>query len=202
MVPVSFFLPLIATHAPHVSDPVIESAILRAAAYFCERTGIWRDVIETDPVSSASTEVEYFLPRSQRLVSLVKVLVGREEMRLAGDEILFPERVDCRPRAVALINDRIIFDAPLSLGDRVLAYGTFAPSLEGYDLPDLFKGEWHNALVSGALAELFRYAPPSSHDYQLSVHHDAMFEAAIAQATSRARAGRTHAVRSVKYGGL
>lgn len=202
MVTISSVLPLVATHAPHVGDPVIEAAILRAATRFCERTGIWRGVIEIDSIYKATSEIEYFLERGRKLVSLVKVHVGREEMRLAGDEILFPEARGGRPHSVALIDDKLVFDTPLSLGDRVSAYGTFAPSTDADSLPDLFSGEWHDALVSGSLAELFRYAPPSSQDYQLSALHEARFESAITQATARARSGRTHAARSVKYGGL
>lgn len=202
MIYISSLVPVVATMAPSVSDPVIMAAIRRAATLFCEESGIWRGEVEIDPPEAGASILEHFLPRGSRLSSLVSVVVDGRELELAGDELFINDERRTRPRKVALINGIITVDGALAGGERVQVYGTFAPTPTADQLPDLFGGMWHDALISGTLAELFRYAPTSAQSQQLASHHASLFAGQIAHARSRSRSGNTHARRTVAYGGI
>jgi hypothetical protein len=202
MIYISSLVPVVATMAPSVSDPIIMAAIRRAATLFCEESGIWRGEVEVDPPRAGAFVLEHFSPRGSRLSSLISVVVDGRELELAGDELFINDERRTRPRKAALINDTITVDGAFVGGERVQAYGTFAPTPTADQLPDLFGGMWYDALVSGALAELFRYAPSSAQSQQLAAHHASLFTSHITHARSRARSGGTHARRTVSYGGL
>jgi hypothetical protein len=191
----------VAALAPDTPEPVIERALLQAAAQFCRRSQVWREVVDTDRPQAGRSTLGISGPKDTKVVSLISCLVGERSMRLRGDDI-YAGGLSGPPRGVALFLGELQFDGKFSGGENIVALAALEPTSISASMPASVVDDWRDQIVSGAAAQLLRAVSGETFNERTALLHKNLFEEGVVQARSRARSGHTHAARTVRYGGI
>jgi len=202
MATLSTLIPRVANYIPDVPDMAIEEALNRAAHRFFVESMVWREVLENPSVFDGAYVLDLDLPSGSQLVSLIQCTRNGDALDLAGSEIMFTPEPDHKPEKVYAEGAELIFDGRLASGDVVNVMCCLTTSRTSPQFPDRFLDEYGPAFVNGAVGELYRYPTSQLRNFELAVTYEALFANEMVMAKGRASSGRTHAKRTVKYGGL
>ena len=152
--------PLIVPEVLGCPTPTIDSAINRAAADFCRRSGVWR--ADLDPVVLVADQWRYTLTLPADAV-LVSIDAARAGLRLLGP-VSDPHGVlpwgqePGEPTRYALSADEsaiLVHPAPVAAGSLSVSV-VLAPTLGAATLPDLLVNRYYEGVAEGAKAILRR----------------------------------------------
>ena len=202
MAKVSTLIPEVAVSFPDVTDDVIENALERAANRYFSDSKSWREMLEPSDSIANARAVDVEIPTGSQVVSLVKCKVDGIELALAGTEILFPPEESSKPKRAYIEYEELVFDGYLDGTEVIDVMVALTPKRTGGTIPDRLFDDASNALISGAMSELYKYPRTEYRDPSLAQAYEGQFMRDIMRAKSRAQAGRTHARRTVVYGGI
>lgn len=187
---------------PDVAETVVRESILRAAIRFFTETKTWRDSISISTPQEGAFIAEMSSPIATEIVAIVDASIDHRPLALAGDENLEPPRPGSFISSVYGEGQELFFNGRLK-GDEVF-YGRAAlrPILSTTDVPNRVLAEYQDILVSGGAMEAMRMNPAAWNTPQMMDYYRNEFLNGIERNRNRGRSGRTHAVRTVRYGGL
>lgn len=186
---------------PEFAIPIVDRAVVKAASRFCRETRVWRETVDADYAVPGFNTTGLSGPARSRVYALVSVHVDGREMVLAGDELVGQRKRPGYVNAVALVDGELYFDGTFKGGEVIEVRALLEPTRGTHTLPDKLGIEWGDALVSGAVADLFwKRGLPG--DDRRAINHETRFDVYVLDARARARSGGTHARRTVAYGGL
>ena len=202
MAAISDLVPLLASHSAGVAEPVLINIIRRAANRFCIESGVWRETLESPFLQNGAYIVELDLPAQSKLVAILDCELNGVPLSLAGDELTMPPEPASRPKQVYGEVGSAYLDGYLATGDVMTVRVSLAPSYLATTLPDYLLHDWQEAIIAGTLSELFVYPGNAQYDPRLAQYWKEQFAGWVLQGRARARSGRNHAVRRVRYGGI
>lgn len=187
MAALSVLHPLVAPEVMGCPSIVIESAVLRAAIEFCEKSTAWREPL--DPITLQDGVAEYALP----IPADARLVVIRErEARLNG-QILTPIMNPAMLRSTSAGvpshyaqrgHDAVILHpTPASADGMTLTiFAVLAPKLSATTLPDILADRYYEAISEGAKGILKRMPNQPWSDAARAADHYRLFQTKTAEA--------------------
>ncbi len=168
-------------------SPMIDHAIRRAAAEFCEKSTAWREALPNITLTDGVAEYDLDLPADSRLV-----VIRDKEVRLNGN-VLNPitNPADMNPTRTGIPSHYaqrshsaiILWPTPNSADGAVLTiYATLAPSHSAATLPDILVDRYYEAIAEGAKAILKRMPNQPWSDAARAADHYQLFKTKTAEA--------------------
>ena len=201
--------PFISIEVQGCPNPVIDAATALTVRDFLRRTESWRQTIVADwasPVDLGAVAIVRVLRIYDRLNECEVKFYTDEQLR--DHEMAWLEP-GSDPQAWTLDDEATprIHPAPAAGGeasrtvDRLDVLVSRNVSGTTFDLPQALWDRYEDALRSGALSRLMKIPKRDWTDVQRAGAYGVAYEAAVAQATSRAAAGFGRPTRVVRYGG-
>lgn len=187
MAALSALHPLVAPEVMGCPSVVIESAVLRAAIEFCEKSTAWREPL--DPITLQDGVAEYALP----IPADARLVVIRErEARLNG-QILNPVTNPALLSTTATgvpshyaqrgHDSVILYPIPSSADGMTLTlFAVLAPKLSATTLPDILADRYYEAISEGAKGILKRMPNQPWSDAARAADHYRLFQTKTAEA--------------------
>lgn len=186
---------------PEVATPIIDRAIVQAAAKFCRAGRVWRAVVDADYAVPGFNTAGLSGPRGSRVYALISVHLDGREMALAGDEIVGQRQRPGAADTVALVEGEMYFNGTFKGGEPIAVQALLEPRHDATTLPDHLATEWREALIAGAVSDLY-WKRGRNGDERRALMHEQRFDLFVLDARARSRSGGTHARRTVAYGGI
>lgn len=202
--------PLVAPEVLGCPSITIDSAILRAAIEFCEKSTAWRELL--DPITVVDGTAEYALPipTDARLV-----VIREKEVRLNGVMLepiknaaeMNPTKAGTPSHYAQRSHDALIlYPSPLGIGTQTLTvFAVLAPKLTATALPDILVDRYYEAISEGAKAILKRMPNQPWSDPARAADHYRLFQVKTAEARIDFEHGLVAGSLSVKprvFGGI
>lgn len=179
--------PLIVAEVMGCPSITIDSAILRAAVEFCEKSTAWRELL--NPITLQDGVAEYPLP----IPSDARLVVIRErEVRLNGQvltpvmnpALLSPTATGVPTHYAQRGHDvLILYPIPSSAdGMTLTVFAVLAPKLSASTLPDILADRYYEAISEGAKAILKRMPNQPWSDPARAADHYRLFQTKTAEA--------------------
>ena len=202
--------PLIVPEVMGCPSITIDSAIIRAAAEFCEKSTAWREQLPDITLVDGTAEYTLTLPAGSRLV-----VIREREAKLNGKPLssvqnaaqISPEYVGIPSHyAQRGFNSVILSPTPANATGQVLSiYAALAPTLTATSLPAVLIDRYYEAISDGAKAILKRMPNQPWSDAARAADHYQLFK----QKTAEARIQQEHglvagnlSVRPRAFGGV
>lgn len=180
--------PHVAIEVPGAARFQIADAVSRAAREFFIATRSWRLPMDPVAIGPGTRVYEIRTPADTVLVEPVYLQVDGTRLRSDQWRVIGANAIEL---------PAVIYGHELS-GEIAIA-----PTLEAEEIPDRHGYEFTDAIVSGALAKLFRIPSAEWSDMNLAAAHTEMFDRAKDSAAVRAENGfKANRTRRVRYGGL
>lgn len=187
MAALSALHPLVAPEVMGCPSIVIESAVLRAAIEFCEKSTAWRELL--DPITLQDGVAEYVLPlpAGSRLV-----VIREREARLNGQiltpimnpALMSPTATGVPSHYAQRGHDSVILHPTPSSADgmTLTIFAVLAPKLSATTLPDILTDRYYEAISEGAKAILKRAPNQPWADPARAADHYRLFQVKTAEA--------------------
>ena len=201
--------PFISIEVPGCPNPVMDSAAALTVRDFLRRTESWRQTLIADwesPVDLGADPVVRVLRIYDRLQKCEVPFYTDEQLR---DHGMAWNEPGSNPLAWTLDDEATprIHPAPAAGGEasrtvarlEVLVSRNVAGTT--FNLPQALWDRYEDAFRSGTMSRLMKIPGRDWTDVQRAGAYGAAYEAAVAQATSRATAGFGRPTRTVRYGG-
>jgi len=179
--------PLIVPEVMGCPSIAIDSAIIRAAAEFCEKSTAWREQLAPITVQDGTAEYALTLPAGSRLV-----VIRKGEAKLNGKALdTIQNAADIRPERTGVPSSYaqrghgavILYPTPANATGQILAiYAVLAPTLTATSLPSLLLDRYYEAISEGAKAILKRMPNQPWGDPARAADHYRLFQVKTAEA--------------------
>jgi len=181
------FYPMIAPEVLGCPSIAIDSAIIRAAAEFCEKSTAWREMLASMTLIDGIAQYALTLPADSRLV-----VIREREVRLNGQvltpvsnpALLSPTATGVPTHYAQRGHDvLILYPIPSSAdGMTLTVFAVLAPKLSASTLPDILADRYYEAISEGAKAILKRMPNQPWSDPARAADHYALFKTKTAEA--------------------
>ena len=187
---------------PDVAEPIVRESILRAAIRFFTETKTWRDSITISVPQEGAYIAEMASPIATEIVAIVDASIDHRPLTLAGDENLETPRPGTYITSVYGEGQELFFNGRLNGQEVFYGRAALRPILSTTVIPDRILAEYQDILVSGGAMETMRMNPAVWNNPQMMDYYRNEFLSGIERNRNRGRSGRTHAARTVSYGGI
>lgn len=193
---------LVSAIVPDVAEPVVQEAIIRAAMRFFTETKTWREEIEVDRPRKDAYITEMLAPRGAEIVAVLDASINHRPIQLAGDENMEVPRPGTYITSVYGQGQELFFNGRFGGAEKVYIRCALRPFLSATAIPDRVLSEYQDILISGGVMETMRMNPAAWNNPQMMDYYRSEFLNGIERNRNRGRSGRTHAARTVSYGGI
>ena len=183
----SAFYPMVAPDVMGCPSIVMDSAILRAAIEFCEKSTAWRQMLASMTLIDGIAQYALTLPADSRLV-----VIREREVRLNGQvltpvsnpALLSPTATGVPTHYAQRGHDvLILYPIPSSAdGMTLTVFAVLAPKLSATTLPDILADRYYEAISEGAKAILKRMPNQPWSDAARAADHYRLFQTKTAEA--------------------
>ena len=187
---------------PDVVEPIIQESLVRVATRFFTETKTWREEIEVDRPRANAYITEMLSPRATEIVAVVDASINHRPIQLAGDENTEMPRPGTYITSVYGEGQELYFNGRLKGDEVIYARASLRPTMSATIIPDRLLSEYQDILVSGGAMETMRMNPAAWNNPQMMDYYRNEFLNGIERNRNRGRSGRTHAARTVSYGGI
>ena len=203
-------LPDVLVEAPEVPDFAAEAALARSAREFCRRSLAWRQDLEPLDLERAEAEYELDPPAGAEVADLLSVTYRNRPLDKTTTGRLDAQSPGWRtaggnPTAFTRrgINGVILDKMPPKFDlEAVQFHAALMPARGTYEVDELVMHEFEQGISAGAMYYLFKIPGKVWTDNGLAAAYLTQFDAAIAEAKSRAADGfMTGVARTIRYGG-
>lgn len=208
MIAIDAFLPAVRAEVMACPNPIMRIAVARAAREFCERTHIWKETLDPQPLTAGLTEYEVEPPfTGTRVLALLSIqsqgrlLSPKTEQELnarygnwralAGAPWCFVQESPTTFRLVPAPDK----DTDEGLTDIRAA---ITPTVDATEVGDILYDDYVDAISYGALERLLRTPGQAWSNGELSMHYRQLFQREQSQARVRARQGYGVAMTTVR----
>ena len=180
------FLSFVEPHVNACPTPVVLHHIKQAAIEFCERTGVWRERLDTLVADGVSARYALPLDDQTEVSKLLEVVVGSPDGMPERYDVVSP--LDGRDAQRLQTSDRIawtddrhdLFLHPIpEINKEIEVYVTLKPSQASFSFPDYIFHHHVDHIAAGALSRLFRMPRTDWYDPAAAVDKQNYFNSAI-----------------------
>jgi hypothetical protein len=178
------FFPEIAPEVMGCPDASIKSALAAAAAEFCDRTHLWREVLDAETMTPG--EAEYELQASGVVAAVQTVTVDGTAIYPSHFEAVLPADTSGKPYGFYLVADTTLRFFPVpDAAYPFVAQVVLKPSKSARGVEDFLFESYGDAIIDGALYRLRKIPGKPWSDPTLAELSRANFERGIAKARVR-----------------
>lgn len=177
------FKPLVLTEVIGCPDPLLNQAILMAAAQFCRESMSWTET--QDPITLVNGVSDYDLdaPMGAYLLTVRDVWVGNRRLQAITTQEVTPGERSSEPSFYNLATSReslSVFPTPAGVtGASLVVRACYFPAPNATSLPDFLGRNYLDAITSGAKARLMAVPAVPWSNPALGAYYRQIFDAAI-----------------------
>ena len=178
--------------------PTADQAILNACIDFCERSLIFREVLDTCYTAVNSTDVELDLPTQTRVAKIMRVSLDGVEIRPVGSDDFMgininPNTPSAKPSSFAYMSNGVLMFHPKpNAVYSVQAYVALKPTRSATAVDDKLFEDWGDYIASGALQRLLTIPSDWANLSLAKVHYD-IYMSGVNKAMVESRRDKTRA---------
>lgn len=147
----------VATYVPACPDPVVEQAIARTAAEFCQRTQVWVEWLEPIVIASGVREYDIEPPAGATVIRMLQATLDGEPTDIRSARLM-PRNPATRINERAGVTSADLLTLwlarDLTAGSKLELQVQLAPTRSATSLPDWIVERNWQALAAGAKARL------------------------------------------------
>lgn len=207
MAAVSSFLRFVLPSAPTAAQISAERYIVDSAIEFCEKTGIWREVLDTVNSRAGFAEIELDLPADSQILQITDLYFDGQHI-----EPLAPDTLDDQgqewfaktatlPRGYYSTQPGIVVLVPApDSASQVRVHAKLLPKRNSTVLPDILLDRYPEIIQYGALKRLLMEPSQAYSDPNKAIVYAQEFEQCVSKVRQEAQKGFTRSRhRTKKY---
>lgn len=186
--------PKVLPAVPGCPFSLVMAGLRDAAAEFCTRTLVWQEDLAAISLTAENAFHTLTPPPGARIVMVLRVELDGRPLRAANEDLLDEEHPGWRalspgtpvcyvlpkPRELRLV------PAPAEAATNALTVrAAMAPAKDAVQTEDFLLEDYGQAVIHGALAELYGFVGLSWANAERAAHHARQFRAAIADARAK-----------------
>ena len=188
----SSFYPYVQPYVPGCPEVVIESHLQEAANKFCEKSEVWRFVIEPDFTSKNTSDYAIDIPTNTVLESILYLHVNGLVLKPSSERFYLDQYqedgtdVTGRPITYTMYDNASIKLHPTPDGKYTFnGLAILKPSLSATGVEDFIFESYGRAIASGAISQLAAIPNKEWTNPDLAMMHEVRFNKEIAAAKGR-----------------
>lgn len=198
MAAVADFLRFVLPYAPTAAQISVQRYLVDSAIELCQKTGIWREVLDELNVRAGQPEVELDLPPDSQLFQITEVYFDGQKVDPVPPDDLVNKGDDwftkqsSRPYGFYSTNPTALILVPAPEESRQRALKVFAklmPTRNAQVLPDLLLDRYPEVVACGALARLLMEPDQAYSNQQMAMTNAEMFEVKSKKIAQEAQKG-------------